>query len=67
MGHLTGDHVDLVRMGRGDNHIGVAGSGLVENIGIAGKSGDALHVQRVCRTAHQFGIVVHNSDVVAFT
>jgi hypothetical protein len=38
MGHLTNDHVYLVRMGRGDNHIGIARTGPFKNIWIAGKA-----------------------------
>jgi len=65
MGHLTGDHIHLVRMGRGDNHIGIARTGFVQNIGIACKSGDTLHIQRIGRLTHQRRIVVNDRDVVA--
>ncbi len=65
VGHLAGDHVDLVGMGGGDDHVGVARTGAVQNVGIACETGDALHVERVCGAAHQVGVVVDDGDVVA--
>ena len=65
MGHLTGDHVDLVRMGGRDHHVGVPGPGPVQHIGIGRESGDPLDVQRVRRAVHEVRVVVDNRDVIA--
>ena len=66
MRHLTGDHIDLVRMCRSDDHLGVACPRTVQHVGIACKPRDPLHVQRIRRTAHQIGVAVNDRDVVAF-
>ena len=64
MGHLTGDHIDLVRIGGCNDHIGIGSTGPVQHIGIAGKARNPLHIQRGRRAADQIGIVVDNGDVV---
>ena len=64
MGHLTGDHVDLIGIGRGDDHVGVARPRTVQNIGIGREPRHPLHVQRIRRPTHQIGVVVHYGDVV---
>ena len=66
MGHLTGDHVHLVRMGGGNDHLGIAGTGAVQHVGVACKAGDPLHIQRIGGAAHQIGVAVNDCDVVAF-
>ena len=66
MGHLAGDHVDLVRIGRGDDHVGIAGAGPLEHVGIACVARNALHIERVGGPAHEVGIVVDDGDIVAF-
>ena len=67
MGHLTGDHVDLIRMGGGNDHVGVACARALQNVRIGGEARDPLHVERFGRAAHQFDIVVDDRDVVLFT
>ena len=66
MRDLTGDHVHLVRMGRGDDQVGVARARAVQHVGVAGKAGHPLHVQRVGGAADQIGIAVDHRHVVAF-
>ena len=66
MGDLAGDHVHLVRMGRGDDQVGIARACLVQNVGMAGKARDALHVQGIRCAADQVGVVVDDGDVVPF-
>jgi len=66
MGHLAGDHVHLVRMGGGDQHVGVTGTGAFQNVGIAGETGNPLHVERIGRPAHQIGVAVDDGHVVVF-
>ncbi len=53
-------------MGRGDDHVGIARARPVEHVRVGGEAGDALHVQRLGRAAHEVGIVVDDGDVVAF-
>ena len=52
-------------MGRGDNQVGIAGAGLIQNVGVAGKAGHALHVQRIGGAPDQLGIGVDDGDIVA--
>jgi hypothetical protein len=66
MGHLAGDHVDLVRMCGRDHHVGVARTGAFEDVGVAREARDALDVERVGRAADEIGVVVDYRDVVAF-
>ncbi len=67
MRHLASDHVDFVRMGSGDDHIRIARSGFGQNIRIARKTRNALYIQRIRRTAHQLGVVIHHRYVVTLT
>ncbi len=64
MGDLAGDHVHLVRIGRGNDHVGIARAGAFEDVGIGGEARNALHVERIGRAAHQFGIVVDDGHIV---
>ena len=64
---LTDDHVDLIRIGRSDDHVGVAGPGPFKHVRIARKSGDPLHIQRFGSAAHQVGIAVDNRDIIALS
>ena len=64
MGHLAGDHVDLVGTGGRDEHVRVPRPCPVEHIGIACKSSDTLHIQRVGCAADEIGVAVDHGDVV---
>ena len=64
MRDLAGDHVHLVRIGRGDDHVGIARPGPVEHVGVAGEAVDPLHVQRFGGPADKVGVVVDHRDVV---
>jgi hypothetical protein len=64
MRHLTGDHVHLVGMGGGDDHVGLARARLLQHIGMRGKTDHPLHLQRVGGAAHQRGVVIHDRDIV---
>ena len=67
MCNLTGHHVDLVRVSGGDDHIGIARTGAVEHIGIAGKTSNSLDIQRIGGPAHEIGVAVDNGYVVALS
>ena len=67
MGHLTGDHVDLVGIGGGDDHIRVTRTCAFKHVGIGCKPCNPLNVQRICRAAHKVGIVVDHGHIVSFT
>ena len=66
MGHLAHNHVDLVRMGGRNHHVGIAGAGFVEDVGIARKASDALDVERFGGAADKVGVHVDDGHVVAF-
>ena len=66
MRHLAGDHVHLVGMGGGDDHVGVARPCPVKHVGMRGEARDALHVERLGRAADEIGIRIDHRDVVAF-
>ncbi len=65
MGDLTGDHIDLVRIGRGDDHIRISRARTIEHIGIACEPCNTLHVQSICCAANEISIAVHDSHVIA--
>ena len=66
MGHLAGHHIDLIRMGGRDNHIGILCAGTRQNIWIAGKANNALHIQSISRTAHEIRVAINNCHVIFF-
>jgi hypothetical protein len=47
MGHLAGDHVDLVVERHGDDHVGLFGAGLGEHLRMGAVADEAAHVERV--------------------
>ena len=64
MGHLAGDHVDLVGIGRGDDHVGVPGPCPLQHIRVGGKAGHPLHIQRLHGARDQVRVVVDHRHVV---
>ena len=66
MRDLAGDHVHLVGIGRGDDHVGIARACAFQHVGVAGKAGDPLHIQRFRRAADQVGIHVDHGHIILF-
>ncbi len=66
VGHLAGDHVDLVGVGDGDQHVGVFGAGFLEHPGIAAHAEHGANVQTVPQFPQALAVDVDDGDVVAF-
>ena len=66
MCHLAGHHIDLIRVRGRDDHIGILRTGPRQNIRIAGKANNALHIQSVCRAAYEIRIAVNDCHIVLF-
>ena len=65
VGHLTGDHVHLVRVGYGDQHVGVFGAGLFQYRRVAAHAAHGADVEPVAELTQTLRIGVDDGDVVA--
>ena len=66
VGHLTGDHVDLVRVGHRDQHVRIFGAGFLEYCRVAAHAAHGADIQAVTQLAQALIIGVDDRDVVAF-
>ena len=60
----TADHVDLVELGRGDQQLGLGGSGLAQRLGVGGAALDTDDVQLVRETADGLGVALDHGQIV---
>ena len=65
-GHLAGDHICLVTVGDGNQHVGVFGPGLSQCRGIGRRALNGADVEPVLQFAQSGTIAVDNGDVVGF-
>lgn len=65
MSHLTGNQIDFVAVGGGDNHIGAAGARLFQNVRMRRRTVYRLNVPFLGRFVEFVRIRVYNNDVVA--
>ena len=63
---LAGEHVGLVTVGDGDDHLGVVGAGALEHVRVRGEAVDGANVQPLLQVGQMLGILVDNGDVVGF-
>ena len=64
VGHLTGDHVGLVAVGDGDDHVGVLGAGAREHIGVCAMTLHRAQIEAILQVAQQIGVLIDHGDVV---
>ena len=64
MRHLAGDHVDLVAVGHGDEHVGIGGTGALEHVRAGGKTKHALHIERVAELLDELRPLIDHGDVI---
>ena len=64
MGHLAGDHVDLVVEGHGDDHVGLLGAGLGEHVGMGAVADEAAHVEGVADRLNELRRGIDHRNIV---
>ena len=64
MGDLAGDHIDLVAVGDGDQHIGVFTACLTQHNRVGTRPSDGADIEFSVQVAQFFGVGVNDSDVV---
>ena len=64
MGDLAGDHIDLVRIGHGDDHVGILRAGLVEHVRQRCIPHQAPDFRCFQQLLHDLRIVIDHSDVI---
>jgi hypothetical protein len=65
-GELARDHVRLVALRHGQDHVGVARAGLLEHRGVRGVADDRSQVEPVLQLLEAFRVDVYYGDVVGF-
>ena len=63
-GHLTGDHIDLIRIGNRDQHVGVRGVGMIQEIRVGGITNQGLDVELFTDFLDQFRRPVDDGNVI---
>ena len=66
MRDLAGDHVDLVRIGHGDDHIGIFRARFVEHVGQRGAADQAADFGAFRQFLRDLRIIVDHGDVIRF-
>jgi len=66
IGHLAGDHVDLVAVGDRYQHVGIVGTGLAQHGGEGAATDNGADIQAVAQVAQALGIGIDHGDVVGF-
>ena len=64
VGHLTGDHVGLVTVGDGDQHVGILSTRFAQHLGVGAVTVDHPQVKLVLQFAQAFAVGVDDGDVV---
>ena len=64
--HLTGNHVDLIGIGHGNQHVGVIGAGLFQGMRMGGMADKSLDVEGITDPADQFRRLIDNCYVIVF-
>jgi hypothetical protein len=64
MRHLADDHVDLVRLRRGDHHVGVARARRLEHVRMRGEAGDAADIVGFGDAPHEARVRIDHGHAV---
>ena len=64
VGHLTGDHIDLVGVGHRDQHIGVFAARLAQHDGVGACTGHRADIQLGVQLAQFCAVGIDDGDVV---
>src|SRR5690625_2041071 len=66
VGHLAGDHVDLIAVGHRHQHVGGIGPGAEQVVGVGGVADHGAHVQALSELVQALAVGVDHGDVAGF-